>query len=27
MIDRGAVVGADDREILLDYLAQIAAAH
>jgi quinoprotein glucose dehydrogenase len=27
MVDRGAVIGADEREILLDYLAEIAPAH
>lgn len=27
MVDRGAVIGEDEREILLDYLAQIAPAH
>ncbi|HKQ15094.1 MAG TPA: pyrroloquinoline quinone-dependent dehydrogenase [Steroidobacteraceae bacterium] len=27
MVDRGAVIGADDRELLLDYLAAIAPAH
>jgi quinoprotein glucose dehydrogenase len=27
MVDRGAVIRADDREILLDYLAEIAPAH
>jgi len=27
MVDRGAVIGADQRELLLDYLAEIAPAH
>ena len=27
MVDRGAVIGADEREILLDYLTEIAPAH
>ncbi len=26
MIDRGAVIGEDDLEILLDYLAEVAPA-
>jgi hypothetical protein len=27
MVDRGAVIAEEDREILLDYLAEIAPAH
>jgi hypothetical protein len=27
MVDRGAVIGEDERETLLDYLAEIAPAH
>jgi hypothetical protein len=27
MVDRGAVVSADDRQILLDYLAETAPPH